>query len=92
VELLTGTFFLASQLGVPAFFGFLLSRYRTRLTRPGIRVQLGFLYEGSLQFVIPGLLKGLRSKFLLCFLLVVFACGFVSPLNNSFSSLCCSLL
>jgi uncharacterized membrane protein len=34
---------LVYPVGVPAFFGFMLWRYRTRLQEPGVRMQLGFL-------------------------------------------------
>eukprot|EP00808_Paulinella_micropora_P002032 g81900.t1 len=33
-------------LGIPAFFYYLLSRYKTRLDLPDIQAQLGFLYQG----------------------------------------------
>lgn len=33
-------------VGIPLWFYYLLKRYRKRMNRPGIRVQLGFLYEG----------------------------------------------
>jgi hypothetical protein len=35
---------LVYPLGIPAFFAYLLLRYRQRLEEPGVRLQLGFLY------------------------------------------------
>jgi len=34
-------------IGVPAFFFWLMWRYRKRLAEPGVRLQLGFLYAGA---------------------------------------------
>src|SRR5688572_6877271 len=33
--------------GIPVYYWFLLHRNRNRMQQPGIRVQLGFLYEGE---------------------------------------------
>jgi hypothetical protein len=34
-------------IGIPLFFVVTLYSYRERLMEPGVRVQLGFLYEGA---------------------------------------------
>ena len=39
--------FSAFRSGIPAFFFYLLRRYRRRMKEPGVRVQLGFLFEVS---------------------------------------------
>jgi hypothetical protein len=43
---------LIYPIGIPVFFLRTLLRYKNRLLEPGVRVQLGFLYEACEPFLL----------------------------------------